>query len=332
MPKDDLNKALLRLLADRRFHSGTELASALGIGRTAVWKHVRELKALGIEISALPGRGYRVLSPLEFLDEAAIRAGLDSEAAALLSRLELHGEIDSTNAHLMRSVADGAPTGTVCLAEAQTAGRGRLGRNWLSPFGANIYLSVLWRFEDPSRAAGLSLAAGVAVVRALAARGIREVGLKWPNDILFGERKLGGILLEVTGEAHGQCAVVIGLGLNRSIPPGLGRSIDQAWTDLAHVAGAEIPPRNDLIAAILGELLPLLESYAERGLPPYLPEWRRFHRLQGREATIYQGEARIGGRIVDVTAEGLLILQCADGKLRRFASGDVRLRPAEGKP
>jgi BirA family biotin operon repressor/biotin-[acetyl-CoA-carboxylase] ligase len=326
MPADDSRKNLLRLLSDNCFHSGEELAAALGVSRTAVWKHIHELETLGLEVSALPGKGYRVLSPLELLDESFIRAALRPEAAQLLAAIELHDEIDSTNTHLMRAAAAGARTGTVCLAETQTAGRGRIGRNWISPFGANIYLSLLWRFEDPSRVAGLSLAVGVAVIRALAGMGLGEVGLKWPNDVLWREKKLAGILLDVAGEAHGQCAVVIGLGVNRYIPSNLGRSIDQSWTDLSRVAGAAAPPRNLLIAAILSELLPLLRNYSEWGLAPYLPDWRRFHCLEGRKATIHQGDARISGRITDVTADGLLVLHCEDGNFRRFASGDVRLR------
>lgn len=327
MPIDEFRISLLRSLSDHRFHSGTELAGLLGVSRTAVWKHVRELEALGLEVAALPGRGYRLLSPLELLDEAAIRADLNPKVAALVASLELHDEIDSTNSHLLRAAAKGAHTGTVCLAEAQNAGRGRMGRDWISPFGANVYLSLLWRFEEPSRVAGLSLAIGVAVIRALAASGLADVGLKWPNDLLWGERKLGGILLEVAGEAHGPCAVVIGLGLNRYLPPAAARSIDQAWGDLHQMAGtAAVPARNRLIAAILNEMLPLIGDYARQGLASFLPEWRRYHRLQGREAVIQQGESRIRGSIEDVTDEGLLVLRCEDGGLRRFASGDVRLR------
>lgn len=321
------NKALLRRLADGRFHSGTELADEFGISRTAVWKQIRELSLLGLEVAAVPGRGYRAVSPVELLDETAIRRALSPETASLLAGLELHDHIDSTNTRLMRAPA-GTATGTVCLAEAQGAGRGRMGRDWISPVGTNIYLSLLWRFDDPSRIAGLSLAVGVAAVRALGSLGLGGVGLKWPNDLLWGESKLGGILLEVAGEAHGSCKVVIGLGLNRYLPESAGSYIDQDWTDLSRIAGSGAPPRNPLIAALLNELLPMLRDYPERGLPPYLPDWHRHHRIQGREATVRQGGAEFRGRIADVTDEGLLVLESADGTLRQFASGDVRLRVA----
>lgn len=325
MAIDDLKKNLLRLLAEPGFHSGTALAVRLGVSRTAVWKAVRELGELGLDISAVSGRGYRLAVPLELLAPDAIHAGLNPAAAPLLAALDLHDHIDSTNTQLMRAAAT-APTGSVCLAETQTAGRGRIGREWVSPFGANIYLSLLWRFEDTSRLAGLSLAVGVGVVRALAAMGVAGVGLKWPNDILWDGRKLGGILLEVAGEAHGGCAVVVGLGLNRYFPPRLGRAIDQPWTDLAQAAGGVAPPRNRLVAAVLNELLVLLAGYGGRGLAPYLDEWRTYHHFQGRSATIHQGETQIKGRIADVTAAGLLVLRCEDGRLREFASGEVRLR------
>ncbi|BBL75138.1 biotin--[acetyl-CoA-carboxylase] ligase [Methylomagnum ishizawai] len=321
---DTIQNRLLRLLADRRFHSGAAIAAELGVSRTAVWKWVRELEALGLEVAALPGKGYRVLSPLELLDGDAIRRHLGPEATASLASLLIHDRLDSTNTQLMRLAAEGAAAGTVCLAETQTAGRGRIGREWVSPFGANIYLSLLWRYEDTSRIAGLSLAVGVGVARALAGLGVADIGLKWPNDLLLGGRKLGGILIEVAGEAHGRCAVVVGLGLNRYLPPRLGHAIDQPWADLS-TDGAP-PPRNRLVAALLDELLPLLGHYAAVGLEPYLPEWRGHHRWQGREAVIHQGETRTQGRIEDISAAGLLILRCEDGRLREFASGDVRLR------
>jgi len=328
MQYDALTKTLLHLLSDNGFHSGAELASRLGISRTAVWKAVRALQCRGIEIAALPGKGYRVTQPLELLSETVIRSSLNPNANQLLGGLYIYDELDSTNTYLMRLAAEGAPSGAVCLAETQTAGKGRIGRSWLSPLGANIYLSILWRFDDHSVVAGLSLAVGVAVIRALNRVGVIGVGLKWPNDLLWEDRKLGGILLEVTGEAHGGCAVIVGLGVNRYISPAVGRGIDQVWVDLDTVAGASAPSRNHLVASILSELLPLLNDYRYTGLAPYLPEWRRYHHLTGREVVVHQGDMEMAGTVADVTADGLLIVMCKDGKRREFASGDVRLRIA----
>ncbi|HYE36235.1 biotin--[acetyl-CoA-carboxylase] ligase [Methylocaldum sp.] len=328
MQYDALTKTLLHLLSDNGFHSGAELASRLGISRTSVWKAVRALQRRGIEVSALPGKGYRVTHPLELLSETAIQSSLTPKAGRLLGGLHVYDELDSTNAHLMRLARDGAPSGAVCLAETQTAGKGRIGRSWISPLGANIYLSILWRFDDHSVVAGLSLAVGVALIRVLNRAGVMGVGLKWPNDLLWEDRKLGGILLEVTGEAHGGCAVIVGLGVNRYIPPAVGGGIDQAWADLDTVAGASAPSRNYLVASILGELLPLLNDFQHTGLAPYLPEWRRYHHLTGREVVIHQGHLKTSGTVVDVTSEGLLVLECKDGRRREFASGDVRLQIA----
>jgi BirA family biotin operon repressor/biotin-[acetyl-CoA-carboxylase] ligase len=174
--------------------------------------------------------------------------------------------------------------------------------------------------------AGLSLAVGVAVLRALARAGFSHASLKWPNDLLCDGAKLGGILLDVAGEMHGQCTVVVGLGLNRHVPDSAAAGIDQAWTDLGRVVQGPPPARNALIALLLNEMLPLLHEYSEQGLLPYLPEWRRAHAYQGREASLHMGDTVIHGRIADVTDDGLLLLELEDGSQRPFASGDVRLR------
>lgn len=320
-------KTLLSLLADGGFHSGTGLAQALGLSRTAVWGMVHNLRELGLEIDAVSGKGYRLARPLDLLDAAAIVGELSAEAKTRLAGLEIHDQLGSTNTYLMSQAALGQPAGSACLAEFQSAGRGRIGRSWLSPFGGNICLSLLWRFEDHATIAGLSLAVGVTLIRALRRADVEGLGLKWPNDLLWQERKLGGILLEVSGEAHGRCAVVIGVGLNVHMNAATAQTIDQAWVDLEQISAGQPPSRNRLAALLLEELLRLLADYAERGLPAYIGEWRQWHCHAGRKAVLQVGDKMINGVVVGISDTGLLVLDCAEGGRREFASGDVRLRP-----
>jgi len=319
-------QSLLRLLADGHFHSGAALARELGVSRTVVWSLIHELGVLGLDVHAVHGKGYRLSAPLEWLDADAIRQGLPAMSLRLLADLEIHERLDSTNTHLMNRARAGAPAGSVCLAEAQTAGKGRLGRSWLSPFGGGIALSLLWRFDDYAHMAGLSLAVGVAALRALRRLGVEGVRLKWPNDILWQGRKLGGILLEAAGEAHGGAAVVIGLGLNARIPAEIGQAIDQDWTDLARIAPEVSGLRNRLAAELLDGLLRVLADYEQVGLAAYLDEWRASHALEGHRVTVTLGERVLRGRVAGVSPEGLLLLDGEDGRRHQVAAGDVRVR------
>lgn len=328
MDFSSFNKSLLHTLSDGRFHSGAALARDLGLSRTSVWGLIHELVELGLEIHAVQGKGYRLAVPLELLDVDAILRELSDDSRRLLSALEIHDQLDSTNTHLMNRARSGASAGLVCLAETQTAGKGRLGRSWLSPFGGGIALSLLWRFDDVARLAGLSLAVGVGVMRALQRAGITGVSLKWPNDVLWQGHKLGGILLEASGEAYGGCAVVIGLGLNLRMPTEVGRAIDQAWTDLESIALGTAPARNRLVAYLLDEFLSLLADYEQVGLAAYLDEWRAHHSLDGCRVSVRQGEQLIHGRVAGVSADGLLLLDDDQGLRREFAAGDVRVRAA----
>lgn len=318
-------KALLDLLADGRFHSGRELAERLGTDRAGVWKRISALRSQGLDIHAVPGTGYRLPEPLVLLDRELIERALLAEVREELA-IELHDRLDSTNAHLLRRAAEGAPSGTVCLAETQSCGRGRVGRAWVSPFSGNVYLSLLWRFGRAGFS-GLSLAVGVAMVRALHAQGVAGVTLKWPNDILWNGKKLGGVLIEVSGQEGGQYAIVIGIGLNLNLPDREAESIGQEWVDLVRVPGGRGVCRNYLIAAMLNQLVPILMTYESSGLAPYLDEWRRCHAFDGARVSVQQGDRVQRGWVAGVTDQGLLLLDCEDGLRREFASGDVRLRP-----
>jgi BirA family biotin operon repressor/biotin-[acetyl-CoA-carboxylase] ligase len=320
-------KALLKQLADGSFHSGTSLAAGLGLSRTAVWQIIHDLENLGLEIDAVSGKGYRLRRPLDLFDAGTLRGELSELANTQLNTLEIHDQLDSTNTYLMQQAGLGQASGSACLAEFQTAGRGRIGRSWFSPFAGNICLSLLWRFDSHAAIAGLSLAVGVALVRALRKLGIEGVGLKWPNDLLWQDRKLGGILLEVSGEAHGSCAVVIGIGLNVRMARATAQAIDQAWVDLDQISHGKPPSRNRLCATLLQELLELLADYPARGLPAYIREWRQQHCYAGRRVVLQVGGRAVAGTVAGVSDAGLLLLDGEDGQRREFASGDLGPRP-----
>lgn len=319
---------LIQLLSDNALHSGRELAEELNLSRAAVWKALQELEKQGLSVQAVRGRGYRLPHPVEPLDAEMLTRHLAPDICTHISTLELHTHLDSTNTYLMKRARDGSGhSGHVCLADSQGSGRGRMGRHWVSPPGANVYLSLLWCYEDHTYLTGLSLAVGVAVARALIASNLPDVALKWPNDILWQDKKLGGILIEATGTAHGGCQVVIGLGINRYIPDDLAGEIDQSWVDLHQIQGQNSPSRHLLIARIINEVIPLLVHYPEQGLNTWLEEWKTLHPWTGRQVTLQQGDNIIRGTLEDISDQGLLILRSADGTVKEFGSGEVRLKP-----
>ena len=321
-------KQLLVLLADGKFHSGSALAAAVGISRSAIWKQLQALDELGVELIAVSGKGYRLGQALQLLESGSIMAYISPATRPLLTVLEIHDVLSSTNSYLLEQARATNQSGLVCLAEYQTAGRGRRGRSWVSPFGRNIYLSILWRYQDgPTAIAGLSLAAGVAVVRALRELGVADVGLKWPNDIYHQNRKLAGILMEVSGESGGPCYAVLGLGLNFHLSPQQAEHIDQPWTAIANILGeAAYQQRNQLIGLLLNQLLLVLAEFTAVGLTKYLEEWRRYDCLLGKQANISLGEQIYSGIVTGVNDEGLLTMAMPGGVNRAFASGEVSVR------
>jgi len=315
---------LVGQLADGGFRSGQELAEALGISRAAVWKQLRSFPgALGIEIDAVRGRGYRLRQPLELLDGQRIKEEIEPEARP--REIVIHDSIDSTNSWLLARARTGLSGGAVCLAECQEAGRGRHGRQWVSPFGANIYLSMLWRYPlAPVQLGGLSLACGVAVARALERIGVSKPGLKWPNDVLWQGRKLAGLLLEVGGEATGPSHVVVGVGINTRMSPADGEGIDQPWVDLASIPGIPSNSRNRLAALLISELTAALKLYGEQGLEPFVADWSVYDCFRGEVVTLTAGTSKISGDYRGITAQGAIRLQL-DGQVHSFTMGEVSL-------
>lgn len=318
---------LLQLLADGRFHSGEALGKHLGVTRAAIWKQLRGLGGLGLKIQSVRGRGYRLERPIELLDPDVIRGSLSPAARTRLPRIDVFPQIDSTNSYLKKCALLEAPSGSVCLAEWQTAGRGRRGRAWVSPFGGNLYLSALWRFVGgPAALSGLSLAVGVALARALRRIGGTGVGLKWPNDLLWQGRKLAGILVELAGEAGGPSHAVVGIGVNVHMPERVGEAVDQPWVDLFRMCG-ETPSRNGLAALVLEELVGAIRTFEVQGLAAFVDAWREFDVVAGRPVQLHLPNEIVRGQAHGIDESGAFVVQVG-GELRRFASGEISLRMA----
>jgi BirA family biotin operon repressor/biotin-[acetyl-CoA-carboxylase] ligase len=323
---------LLVLLADGEVHSGEWLATQLGQTRAAVWKGVERLRAIGIEVQALARRGYRLAKPVELLDAARIRAELAAQRMAHLHSLELLFEVDSTNTRLLGSAPPPQGTADVCIAELQHAGRGRLGRRWIAPFGGGIAMSLGWACSDVVRTLpALSLGVGVAVSRALTRAGAQGISLKWPNDIWFKDRKLGGVLIELRGEAGGPAHVVIGVGVNLLLPDEARREIEAGGTAAAAVSDAcrQPPSRNLVAGAILDELLSMLLQYERYGFAAFRDAWTALDGLNGRPAQVIVGQNAVFGIARGVDADGALLLETAD-RVQRFVSGEASLRLTHG--
>lgn len=315
---------LLNILSDGRFHSGEALGQVLGVSRTMVWKHIQALQQLGVDCYSVNGKGYRLAKPVELLEHDAIVSVMAELSRAQLTELELHPEIHSTNRYLMERLGM-LGCGHACMAERQTAGRGRRGREWISPFARNIYLSLYWRFDmSPALLSGLSLAVGVAVMRALRQLGIDDANLKWPNDVLWRGRKLAGILLEMSGESGGPSHVVIGIGMNVNMESA-DAAIDQPWVALNQIVTPP-PSRNRVAGILLHHLLECIQAFETAGLEPFLQEWQQADAYAGQEVAIHFGENSIIGHARGIDASGAIIVE-VDGVLRRFHSGEVSLRP-----
>jgi BirA family biotin operon repressor/biotin-[acetyl-CoA-carboxylase] ligase len=313
--------ALVDRLADGQWHSGEALASAFGIGRAALAKRVDRLMDWQLAVESRQGLGYRLASPLERLDVQRL-----ARAAPGL-RVSVQAVTDSTNSRLLDADAEHDPQ--ALLAEFQTAGRGRRGRAWTSPFGANLYLSVAWSFAAwPPQLTALPLAVGIACARAIRAQGLPELKLKWPNDLIVDGRKLGGILLEHRGEGGGGCRVIVGVGINVRMAGEQGREIAQPWINLdeALAARGRAPvSRNALAAALLCELDALLRAYAIQGFEPLAADWQRLDLLRDQAVRVQSGEQGFDGTARGIDAQGALIVDAADRR-HTLHAGEVSLR------
>nr|WP_298380621.1 biotin--[acetyl-CoA-carboxylase] ligase [uncultured Halomonas sp.] len=319
---------LIRLLSDGNYHSGEQLGEQLGVSRTAIWKQLKKLEAVGVSSEAVKGQGYRLVSPIELLDGPRIVSALSKEPRRHLARLFVEESVASTNSFLRERFSQGVGHAEICVAEEQSAGRGRRGRQWLSAWGQGLALSIGWRFKDGATALkGLSLAIGVVIAQVLECHGLR-VALKWPNDVLMlsvdGEkRKLAGILVELNGDVSGACEVVAGIGLNIVLPPSLRDRLDQPvaavseqWPEAS---------RNVLAADLIEALLGLMTGFEKDGFDAWQREWNQRNAYSGCVVEVIQNAQRYTAIDEGVDNEGNLCVR-RDNELFRLVGGEISLR------
>jgi len=315
----------LRRLADGRFHSGEEMARSLNRSRATLSEALKRAPEMGIELFSIPGKGYRVAEPIDFLDAAAIARALEARAPRV--RLDVVDEIESTSTRLLEMASAGAPSGTCLAAEWQSSGRGRRGRAWVSRLGGSLTFSLLWRFDrGAGHLGGLSLAVGEAVARALSICGARRVQVKWPNDVVVDLRKLAGILVETSGEMQGPSVAVIGVGVNYRLSERVLDRIDQPVSDVWQSVETP-PPRSDVLVEMLVALCAALDAFDRDGFAASRDAWRSLHAYQGRRVRVSAGrEAPFDAEVVDVAPDGALLVRTADGRLLPLASAEITLR------
>jgi BirA family transcriptional regulator, biotin operon repressor / biotin---[acetyl-CoA-carboxylase] ligase len=317
-------------LSDGQFHSGEDLAQALGVSRSAVWKAVKSLRDLGATLHAVRNRGYRLAKSSEPLAAERILEKLSEAVRTQVRSLEVAWTVGSTNTELLSRANPPNGSSEVMLAEYQTAGRGRRGRAWLAPPGGAICLSLSWTFRDvPADLGALGLVIGVCELRALHALGITGAKLKWPNDVLVDERKLGGILIELRAESAGPACVVIGIGLNVALGAPLLAQIAEtgiAATDLV-TAGLVEPSRNSVAGALVDSCIRGLQEFERDGLRPFVENWRDADALQGKMVDVRGAVGEVTrGLARGVDLHGALLVETAEEGLKKFVSGDVSVR------
>ncbi len=304
--------------------SGEAIGHKLGCSRAAVWKHVEALRQLGITIDAVAGQGYLLREPLELLDKASILAGLDPLIRKKLTSMIIEASVDSTSSTLQRLPIT-QQHAAVLLAEHQSLGRGRRGRQWHSPYGRNLYLSLGWKFEKSLSELGcLPLVVALATARALQRAGLSGHCVKWPNDLLLEGRKLCGCLVEVQGDSQGPCHAVLGVGINVHMPASeVATGIDQPWTDLH----SKLPTcsRNDLASLLLEELIKQLLLFAQQGFAPFRDHWQQMDGLKGQIVEVFTGSSSVQGTASGIDDRGALMLDTGKEVLR-LHSGEVSLR------
>ncbi len=310
--------ALIKILADGEFHSGEHIGQQLNMSRAAINKHIQTLRNWGLDIYTVTGKGYRIGQALQLLEQQKILALLQ------FPQIDVLTVIDSTNQYLLNHI-DELTSGYACVAEYQQAGRGRRGRHWFSPFGSNLYLSLYWKLEQgPAAAMGLSLVVGIVMAETLYRLGAEDIKVKWPNDLYVNNRKLAGILIELTGKT-GDCAnVVIGTGINLAMQNPDNNVVDQKWINLEEVMAKPIE-RNILVAELVNALRENLRIFESTGLQPFLERWHSIDNFINKPVRLLIGDKVIYGIERGIDIQGGLLLE-HDGEIKSYIGGEISLR------
>lgn len=333
MKAPDGNKlAILNALNQPGFVSGQALGEQLGISRAAVSKHINSLQVMGLDIFKVTGKGYSLNNHAGLLNQTKIQQHFNQLTSQLKSQpvnVEVHPIIDSTNSELMRRIQakTALESGTVIVAEMQQAGRGRRGRVWQSPFGANLYYSYFWRLDDGLQAAmGVSIAVGLAVYDTIKALYDIELELKWPNDIYLNKQKLAGVLVELDGQPQGPCQLVLGIGINLQMPQSFSQHIDQAWTDLSqHTQQLD---KNELVASLTYHLENRLDQYRKSGLQTMHEQWNSLNAFAGECVELNTGHRSWRGICEGIDPQGGIRIR-QDGEVKSYYGGEISLRKAQ---
>ncbi|MEQ1977484.1 bifunctional biotin--[acetyl-CoA-carboxylase] ligase/biotin operon repressor BirA [Xenorhabdus sp. SGI240] len=308
---------LIKVLSDGEIHSGQQLGQELGMSRAGINKHIQTIREWGVEVLTLPGKGYRFPAPMNLLDKEVIENYLPND------HIEVIPVIDSTNQYILENLAE-LDSGDTCVAEYQYAGRGRRGRKWVSAFGRNLYLSMYWRLEQgPAAAIGLSLVVGIILAEVLNRQGAERIKVKWPNDLYLDDKKLAGILVELTGKTGDAAHVVIGIGMNISMSSDQQRSINQNWTNLQQ--SGTIIERNKLVSEIIIELKKSLMQFENEGLTSFISRWFELDNFINRSVKLIIGDREVHGIARGIDQQGALLLDI-NGVVTPYIGGEISLR------
>ncbi|NBM78953.1 bifunctional biotin--[acetyl-CoA-carboxylase] ligase/biotin operon repressor BirA [Proteus sp. G2659] len=310
---------LIELLADGNIHSGEQLGESLGMTRAGINKHIQTLRSWGIDVQTVAGKGYQLDAPMNLLNADIVNQNIKGEPASVIP------VIDSTNQYLIQRISE-LKSGDVCIAEYQSAGRGRRGRQWISPFGRNLYLSMYWKLDQgPAAAIGLSLVVGVIMAEVLQKLGADGVKVKWPNDLYLNDKKLSGILVELTGKTGDVAHIVTGIGINIAMSKNQNEVINQQWINLEQV-GIKID-RNELACEITNALREAFVQFEKQGLSVFIERWKRLDNFMDRRVKLIIGEKEIFGIAKGINDQGALLLE-QNGKIISYIGGEISLRSA----